>query len=124
MDLNGREKRRNVPGRANCQRTVTNRCCPQCNHYRFRTCYAIYHRRKWLPRGNLPDITYGDFQRARKLKPYAIMMFGLFCLILTPVLRVVVSLFTFLKEKDYLYVGITGIVLIILVISFFIGIKA
>lgn len=29
------------------------------------------------------------------LKPYAIMMFGLFCLILTPVLRVVVSLFTF-----------------------------
>ncbi len=52
------------------------------------------------------------------------MMFGLFCLILTPVLRVVVSLFTFLKEKDYLYVGITGIVLIILVISFLIGIKA
>ncbi|MBA5745449.1 DUF1634 domain-containing protein, partial [Escherichia coli] len=36
----------------------------------------------------------------------------------------VVSLFTFLKEKDYLYVGITGIVLIILVISFLIGIKA
>ncbi|MBC6179116.1 DUF1634 domain-containing protein, partial [Listeria welshimeri] len=64
------------------------------------------------------------FSGLSTLKPYAIMMFGLFCLILTPVLRVVVSLFTFLKEKDYLYVGITGLVLDILVISFLIGINA
>ncbi|EMG27958.1 hypothetical protein X560_0060 [Listeria fleischmannii 1991] len=55
------------------------------------------------------------------LKPFAIIMFGLLCLIFTPVFRVVVSLFTFLKEKDYLYVGITGIVLFILLISFLIG---
>lgn len=58
-----------------------------------------------------------------EFKPYAIIMFGLFCLILTPVLRVLVSLATFLKEKDYLYVAITAIVLIILAISFLIGTK-
>ncbi len=55
------------------------------------------------------------------LKPFSIIMFGLLCLIFTPVFRVIVSLFTFLKEKDYLYVGITGIVLCILLISFLIG---
>ncbi|MCF6514748.1 DUF1634 domain-containing protein [Lactobacillus sp. S2-2] len=56
-------------------------------------------------------------------KPYAIMMLGLLLLILTPVLRVVVSIYSFYKEKDYLYVYITVFVLIILIISFIIGIE-
>lgn len=56
-----------------------------------------------------------------RFKPYAIMMVGLFCLILTPVLRVVVSIYAFYKEKDHLYVIITTLVLIILCISFIIG---
>ncbi|WP_439443596.1 DUF1634 domain-containing protein [Listeria aquatica] len=68
-----------------------------------------------------PTTLASIFSGLVKLKPFAVIMFGLFCLILTPVFRVVVSLFTFLKEKDYLYVGITGIVLVILVISFLIG---
>ncbi|WP_409022000.1 DUF1634 domain-containing protein [Dellaglioa sp. P0083] len=55
------------------------------------------------------------------LKPYAIMMLGLFCLILTPILRVVISIYAFYKEKDYLYVKITVIVLVILIAGFFIG---
>ncbi|TWW12437.1 membrane protein [Dellaglioa algida] len=55
------------------------------------------------------------------LKPYAIMMLGLFFLILTPILRVVVSIYAFYKEKDYLYVKITVIVLVILIAGFFIG---
>ena len=33
------------------------------------------------------------------LKPFAILMLGLFLLILTPVLRVVVSIYAFAKEK-------------------------
>lgn len=55
------------------------------------------------------------------LKPYAIMMLGIFCLILTPVLRVIVSIYSFYKEKDMLYVWITTFVLIVLIISFFFG---
>ncbi|SHJ97522.1 Uncharacterized membrane protein [Anaerocolumna jejuensis DSM 15929] len=55
------------------------------------------------------------------LKPYAIILTGLFILILTPVFRVGVSVIVFLKEKDYLYVGITILVFVILIISFLLG---
>lgn len=57
-----------------------------------------------------------------QLKPYAIMMLGIFLLILTPVLRVVVSIYSFYREGDNLYVVITTIVLVILGISFVFGI--
>ncbi|MCK8624373.1 DUF1634 domain-containing protein [Apilactobacillus sp. TMW 2.2459] len=60
------------------------------------------------------------FQGIVHFKPYAIMMLGIFCLILTPVLRVVVSIYSFYKEKDKLYVYITSIVLVILIFSLFI----
>ncbi len=56
------------------------------------------------------------------LKPYAVIMTGIFILILTPILRVAVSVIVFLKEKDYLYVGITTLVLLILIVSLVIGI--
>jgi uncharacterized membrane protein len=55
------------------------------------------------------------------VKPYAIILAGLFLLIMTPVLRVAVSILTFLKEKDYLYTVITAIVFIILMVSLFLG---
>ncbi|AMV60301.1 Hypothetical protein ADU72_1356 [Pediococcus damnosus] len=55
------------------------------------------------------------------LKPFAIMMLGLFLLILTPVLRVAVSIYAFAKEKDHLYVWITTFVLVILLIGMGIG---
>ena len=55
------------------------------------------------------------------LKPYAIILAGLFILILTPVFRVGVSIFLFLKEKDTLYVKITALVFAILLISFLLG---
>jgi uncharacterized membrane protein len=54
-------------------------------------------------------------------KPYAVILTGLFILILTPVLRVGISIITFIKEKDYLYVIITSIVFLILIISFLLG---
>jgi uncharacterized membrane protein len=54
-------------------------------------------------------------------KSYAIILTGLFLLILTPVFRVFVSIFVFWKEKDKLYVIITTIVFIILMISLALG---
>ena len=54
-------------------------------------------------------------------KAYALMMGGIFLLILTPVLRVVVSIYAFIVEKDTLYTWITILVLVILIISFIIG---
>ncbi|GEL16023.1 DUF1634 domain-containing protein [Pediococcus cellicola] len=56
-----------------------------------------------------------------ELRPFAIVMLGLFLLILTPVLRVVVSIYAFVKEQDRLYVWITTFVLIILLIGMWIG---
>lgn len=49
------------------------------------------------------------------LKPDAVLMLGVFFLILTPVLRVIVSIYAFFKEHDYLYTYITVFVLIILI---------
>ncbi|MCF6164534.1 putative integral membrane protein [Furfurilactobacillus rossiae] len=54
-------------------------------------------------------------------KSGSVMMLGLFCLILTPVLRVVVSIYAFYVEKDSLYVWITSAVLVILLFALFIG---
>lgn len=56
------------------------------------------------------------------LNPYSIMLLGLLVLIFTPVVRVIASIFVFYIEKDLLYVRITVIVLVILIISFLIGI--
>jgi uncharacterized membrane protein len=55
------------------------------------------------------------------LKPYALLMAGLFLLILTPILRVVVSVYAFAKEHDRLYVYITLLVLLILIIAVIVG---
>ncbi|KMT20885.1 DUF1634 domain-containing protein [Clostridium cylindrosporum] len=54
-------------------------------------------------------------------EPYFIILLGLLILIITPVLRVFISIFVFLLEKDYIYVKITSLVLIILLSSFFVG---
>ncbi|WP_059042367.1 DUF1634 domain-containing protein [Paenibacillus rubinfantis] len=54
-------------------------------------------------------------------KAAAVIQTGLLLLILTPVLRVFVSLFLFWAERDYRYVIITAIVFVILVLSFVLG---
>ncbi|MTV81864.1 DUF1634 domain-containing protein [Secundilactobacillus folii] len=73
------------------------------------------------PVGHQPTTIKSILLGTIALKPYAVMMVGMFCLILTPVLRVVVSIYAFYKEHDTLYVWITTSVLIILCISFIIG---
>ncbi|GBG97492.1 DUF1634 domain-containing protein [Lactococcus termiticola] len=54
-------------------------------------------------------------------KPFAWLMAGLFLLILTPVLRVLASIFAFAKERDRMYVVITLIVLLILIVAILLG---
>lgn len=51
----------------------------------------------------------------------AIIQFGVLVLIATPIIRVAFSAFSFLIEKDYLYVVITLIVLAIILANMFLG---
>lgn len=51
----------------------------------------------------------------------AIIFAGIIILFLTPALRLVLSLFSFLAEKDYLYVGITLIIITIIGTSVMLG---
>ncbi len=60
-------------------------------------------------------------QGALVFKSYAIILLGLFMLVLTPVFRVAVSILMFAREKDYLYVKITSFVLVVIIVSFILG---
>ncbi len=72
--------------------------------------------------GDYFPTTPGEILRGlMQLKCYAIILTGLIVLILTPVLRVGISIITFIKEGDYLYAKITSAVFIILIISFVLG---
>ena len=54
---------------------------------------------------------------------YAYLMFGIFILILTPIFRVLGLLFVYSQERDYNFVRICLIVLVILIISLILGVK-
>jgi uncharacterized membrane protein len=54
---------------------------------------------------------------ALALRPEAIIQVGLVILVATPITRVALSLLLFWKKADYLYVGITGLVLAILILA-------
>jgi uncharacterized membrane protein len=56
------------------------------------------------------------------LNSKAIIQVGILILLVTPILRVLFSLFAFLKERDYTYVGVTVVVLLVLVYGV-IGVK-
>lgn len=51
----------------------------------------------------------------------AIIQLGILVLIFTPLMRIIFALIGYLKEKDYMYVIISSIVLAIMTISFFTG---
>ncbi|MDN3691988.1 DUF1634 domain-containing protein [Chryseobacterium tructae] len=51
----------------------------------------------------------------------AIIQLGILILILTPLMRIIFALIGYLKEKDYVYVFISSIVLAIMAVSFFAG---
>ncbi len=52
-----------------------------------------------------------------ELRGRAIIQAGIVLLVFTPVLRVIVSGIGFVFEKDYLYTGISAIVLLVIIIS-------
>ncbi|OCA79046.1 hypothetical protein BBH99_06610 [Chryseobacterium contaminans] len=51
----------------------------------------------------------------------AIIQLGILILILTPLMRIIFALIGYLKEKDYVYVFISSVVLAIMAVSFFAG---
>ncbi|HEY1391032.1 MAG TPA: DUF1634 domain-containing protein [Ktedonobacterales bacterium] len=53
--------------------------------------------------------------------PLALVALGLLVLLLTPILRVAISIIIFALERDWLYTVITLIVLLILLISLLLG---
>lgn len=53
--------------------------------------------------------------------PIAVIALGLLLLLATPVVRVAVSIFAFALERDWRYVTITALVLVILIASFLLG---
>ncbi|THF51710.1 DUF1634 domain-containing protein [Flavobacterium supellecticarium] len=65
----------------------------------------------------------GILKGAMALNPTEIIQFGVLALIATPILRVVLSLFAFILEKDKMYIVITLIVLSIIMTSIFGGLK-
>ncbi len=64
----------------------------------------------------------GIFQGVLDFKGRAIIQTGILLLIATPIARVLLSVFSFWLEKDYLYIAITLIVLGIILFSLFSGI--
>jgi uncharacterized membrane protein len=61
----------------------------------------------------------GIFTGAAHGQSLAIIQLGLLMLIATPIARVLLSVFAFLFQRDFLYVAISGIVLVVLLYSLF-----
>ncbi len=75
--------------------------------------YSAFHEND----RNIFEVISAIYQGVIQGNGESLIFFGIILLFLTPVLRVLLSLFSFLLEKDYLYVGITLIVIVIILIS-------
>jgi uncharacterized membrane protein len=75
--------------------------------------YSVFHEND----RNIFEVISAIYQGAVQGNGESLIFVGIILLFLTPVLRVLLSLFSFLLEKDYLYVTITMIVIIIILIS-------
>ncbi|MFD0939659.1 DUF1634 domain-containing protein [Pedobacter boryungensis] len=62
------------------------------------------------------------FKGLKALDGLAIIQFGVLLLIFTPIARVVFSIFSFLMEKDYMYVLIGIIVLCVIITSLYLDV--
>ncbi|MGD0264208.1 MAG: DUF1634 domain-containing protein [Candidatus Methylomirabilota bacterium] len=72
--------------------------------------------------GFFPTSLPAVLQGAMAGKPYAVIGLGMLLLILTPIVRVALSVFFFLAQRDWLYVGITLFVLTVLIFGLFSGV--
>jgi len=70
---------------------------------------------------NIFQVIANIYQGVIQGRGESIIFFGVILLFLTPVFRVLLSLFSFLLEKDYLYVVITSIVIGIIILSISFG---
>ncbi|CAH0238193.1 DUF1634 domain-containing protein [Chryseobacterium sp. WG14] len=72
--------------------------------------------------GNSSEKVWSHFWNSLcKGEGMAIIQLGILLLIFTPLMRIVFALIGYLKEKDYVYVVISSIVLAIMAVSFFAG---
>jgi uncharacterized membrane protein len=83
--------------------------------------YGLSHPDYRLFRGEPTELrsVSGTFQFALAGRRRGIIQFGLLLLIATPIARVVFSVYAFARERDWLYVGLTLVVLAVLLFSLF-----
>jgi uncharacterized membrane protein len=55
----------------------------------------------------------------RRLDPRSIIHLGILILVATPILRVAFCLYSFARQKDKIYMLVSGVVLVVLLYSFF-----
>ncbi|MBW7676432.1 DUF1634 domain-containing protein [Chryseobacterium chendengshani] len=84
--------------------------------------FKMPRKYKLLDMGTSSEKVWSHFwETLCKGEGMAIIQLGILMLIFTPLMRIIFALIGYLKEKDYLYVAISSIVLIIMVISFITG---
>ena len=84
--------------------------------------FKMPRKYKLLDMGTSSEKVWSHFwETLCKGEGMAIIQLGILMLIFTPLMRIIFALIGYLKEKDYLYVVISSIVLIIMVISFVTG---
>ena len=73
------------------------------------------------PNKAVPHTLREVFTALRSFSGQSIVMMGILFLIATPVIRVGVSIFTFIYQRDRLYTAITTMVFCLLLLSFVLG---
>ncbi|NCD71338.1 DUF1634 domain-containing protein [Mucilaginibacter agri] len=87
--------------------------------YRHGSEHIDYHEFKGVP--EFVHTLSGIFHGIITGRGRAIIQAGIILLIATPIIRIIFSAIGFIIEKDYLYVGITLLVLLIIVIGMLSG---
>lgn len=84
--------------------------------------FKMPRKYKLLDMGTSSEKVWGHFwETLCKGEGMAIIQLGILLLIFTPLMRIIFALIGYLKEKDYVYVVISSIVLAIMAVSFFTG---
>lgn len=84
--------------------------------------FKMPRKYKLLDMGTSSEKVWSHFwETLCKGEGMAIIQLGILMLIFTPLMRIIFALIGYLKEKDYLYVVISSIVLAIMAVSFFTG---
>lgn len=73
------------------------------------------------PGAAFPHSVSDVIEGIRLFRGQAIVTLGLLLLIATPVMRVAVSIFAFIYQDDWTFTCITALVLLLLLLSFFLG---